>query len=393
MNDFEFYTPTKVFFGRNKELLVGKIIREYGYKKVLVHYGGGSAIRSGLIGRIINSLDESGIEHVELGGVVPNPRLTLVEKGIEVCKREGVDMILAVGGGSVIDSSKAIALGLFNVKNDVWDFFDKKASPKGIYPVGVVLTIAAAGSEMSNSCVITNDRTGEKKGCRSDHNRPLFAVMNPELTETLPSYQTACGIVDIMMHTLERFFATGRGNDLSDKIALSLLLCVTQNGLKLLEKPRDFYARSEIMWASSISHNGLTGMGSSEVFVCHPMEHELSALFDVAHGAGLAVIFPAWARHVYQKDVSRFALYAREVWGVDEADDATAALAGIIATEEYFKKLNMPLDFTSLGIGVLTSDQIEFMVDRITANGSKQIMGYVPLYKDDIVEIYNSINH
>ena len=314
-----------------------------------------------------------------------------MKQGIELCKQENVDFILAVGGGSAIDSSKAIALGAYN-DTDVWNFCIGKEIPKGILPIGCVLTIAAAGSEMSNSCVITNDFTGEKKGCRTDYNRPLFAVMNPEINYTLSAYQTACGIVDIMMHTLERFFASGRGNELTDRIAISVLLCVVENGLKSLLNPKDFASRSELMWAGSLSHNNLTGLGGSGVFVCHPIEHELSAMFDVAHGAGLAVVFPAWARYVVERDVERFAEYAEKVWGVCGDNRLNVAIKGIEETEKYFKKINMPLTFTELGIGVQTDEVLWQLADGCTNKGQKIINGFVSLDLVDVYKILKSAN-
>ncbi len=391
MNNFEYYTPTKVYFGKGYENNVGEYIKNYGAKKVLLHYGKGSAVKSGLIDRVKKSLDANGLKCVDLGGVEPNPRLSLVKHGIELCKQENVDFVLAVGGGSAIDSSKAIALGVCN-DTDVWNFFVGKEIPKSILPMGCVLTIAAAGSEMSNSCVITNDYTGEKKGCRTDYNRPLFAVMNPELTYTLPSYQTACGIVDIMMHTIERFFAIGRGNELTDKIAISVLLCVVENGVKSLIKPSDFKSRSELMWAGSLSHNNLTGLGSNGGFVCHPIEHELSAKFDVAHGAGLAVVFPAWARYVVARDIERFAEYAEKVWNVCGDNRLDIAIKGIEKTEEFFKEINMPLTFTDLGIGVQSDDVLWQLANGCTNNGQKTINGFVPLTVDDIYQILKSVN-
>lgn len=391
MNNFEFYSPTKIFFGKDTERSVGKIIASYGYKKVLVHFGGGSAERSGLIDRVRLSLEENNVEYFLMGGVKPNPRLSLVETGIQFCKDNSVDFILAVGGGSVIDSSKAIALGLVD-DGELWDFFSRKRTPKGAWPVGVILTIAAAGSEMSNSCVISNDYTGEKRGCRSDYNRPLFAIMNPELTYTLPDYQLSCGIVDMIMHTIERYFSLGRGNDLSDRIAAETIKCVIENGLKSLINPTNYDYRSELMWAGSISHNNLTGLGSQNNFVCHAIEHELSAMFDVAHGAGLAVVFPAWARYIYKKDVNRFADLARLVWSIFDEDKEKAALEGIRAFENLFRKINMPLTLTELGLQVLDDDQIEALADGCTSNGAAVINAFVPLSKADVINIIVSIN-
>ena len=288
MNNFTFYAPTKVVFGKGTESQVGALVAAQNCKKVLLHYGSGSVKKTGLLDRVKKSLDESGISYVELGGVVPNPRLSLVREGIALCKKEGVDFLLAVGGGSVIDSAKAIGYGCAN-DFDVWDIFERKNQPKACLPVGVVLTIAAAGSEMSNSAVITNEDGWKKRGSNSDTCRPKFAIMNPELTMTLPEYQTMCGSTDILMHTMERYFTSQGNMELTDSIAEGLMRTVISNTKILLKNPKDYDARAEIMWASSLSHNDLTGLGNGgNDFASHRLEHELGGMFDVAHGAGLA---------------------------------------------------------------------------------------------------------
>ena len=296
MFNFNFYTPTRVVFGKETEYRIGKLVKNVNCKKVLLHYGSGSVIRSGLLGRIKESLDASGVTYVELGGVVPNPRLSLVRKGIELCRKEGVDFLLAVGGGSVIDSAKAIGYGLAN-DGDVWDFYEHTRQASACLPIGVVLTIAASGSEMSNSSVITNDETLEKRGYNNDISRPVFAVMNPEITMTLPPYQTACGCTDILMHTMERYFTNGGNMEITDAIAEGLMRTVITNAKILVDDPDNYDARAEVMWSGSLSHNGLTGCGNDGGdFASHLLEHEIGGMFDVAHGAGLAAIWGSWAR-------------------------------------------------------------------------------------------------
>ena len=326
MNDFQFYAPTKIIFGRGTERRVGSLVAKFPCKKVLLHYGSGSVKRTGLLDRVKASLREAGIPFVELGGVVPNPRLSLVREGIALCKKEGVDFLLAVGGGSVIDSAKAIGYGCAN-DFDVWDIFEKKRQPAACLPIGVVLTIAAAGSEMSNSAVITNEDGQKKRGSNSDTCRPKFAIMNPELTMTLPPYQTRCGCTDILMHTMERYFINDGTMEITDSIAEALMRTVVHNALILEQKPDDYDARAEIMWASSLSHNDLTGCGNGgNDFATHRLEHELGGMFDVAHGAGLAALWGSWARYVYKDCLPRFKKFARTVWNIaaDDTDEAVA---------------------------------------------------------------------
>lgn len=391
MNGFSFYCPTKIYFGRDSTDICGTAAKECGATRVLIHYGGQTCVKNGLLCQIEKTVAAQGLYYITLGGAKPNPVLSLVREGIDLCKRENIDFIIAVGGGSVIDSAKAIALGAANPKLDIWDdIYCGKTAPKTSLPVGVVLTIAAAGSETSRSAVITNDDNGIKQGFSSDLNRPHFACMDPTLTYTLPPYQTASGIVDIMMHTLERYFASGRGNEMSDRIAEQLLSNVVCYGKIAMDKPDDYKARSEIMWAGSLSHNGLTGLGGSQAFVAHPMEHPLSGIYDVTHGAGLAVIWCKWARYVYERDWERFAQYAVNVWGCDEQSDDLARV-GIEKTELFFRQIGMPLTFSELGIGVLSEDELSLMANRVTKNGTKTI-GCIPLDFDDIMNIYRSCN-
>ena len=369
IEDFTYYTPTKVVFGHGAESKTGALVAGLGCKKTLLHYGGGSAKRTGLLGRIRDSLREAGVSFVELGGVVPNPRLSLVNEGIELCRREGVDFILAVGGGSVIDSAKAIAYGVADEeRGDAWDFYARLRVPRACLPVGSVLTIAAAGSEMSCSSVITDEATETKRGYGNDLCRPKFAVMNPELTMTLPAYQTACGCVDILMHTMERWFGGGGRMELTDGIAAALMRTVIRNAKILVAEPENYDARAEVMWAGSLSHNGLTGCGTDGGdWATHQLEHEIGALFDVAHGAGLAAVWGSWARYVYKENPARFAQFATEVMGLQPAaTDEETALAGIAAMEEFYRELKMPVTIRELGIEP-TGAQLKEMAEKCAA--------------------------
>ena len=389
MINFEYYSPTKVIFGKDTEKQVGAEIKKLGVKKVLVHYGGGSAVKSGLLDRVYASLDEAGISYVSLGGVKPNPRLSLVYEGIELAKKEGVDFLLAVGGGSVIDSSKAIAYALANDVEDIWDYFIGKGAPTACAPVGVILTIAASGSETSNSCVITKEEGWLKRSLNTDLARPKFAIMNPELTYSLPWYQTACGAVDIMMHTMERYFTNVKHVELTDRIAEGLLVTVLQNAPKLLENPQDYDARAELMWAGSLSHNGLTGTGRIGDFASHKIEHEIGGMFDVAHGAGLAAIWGSWARYVYKNDIGRFAQFAVRVHGceMDFDNPEATALEGIRKMEDFYRLMKMPTNLRELGLPDVTDEQIFEMADKCTNHGAIKVGSFVPLTTEDIVAI------
>lgn len=388
MEDFVYYTPTKVVFGRGAEMQTGSLVAARGCKKVLIHYGGGSAKRSGLLDRIKHSLDAAGVAHVELGGVVPNPRLSLVYKGIELAKTEGVDFILAVGGGSVIDSAKAIGYGVANAF-DVWELYNFTKKATACLPIGAVLTIAAAGSEMSQSSVITNEDGWIKRGYGSEYCRPAFAILNPELTMTLPPYQTACGCADILMHTMERYFNHTGSMELTDGIAEALMRTVIKNARILMEEPHNYDARAEVMWAGSLSHNGLTGCGSDGGdWATHKLEHELGGMFDVAHGAGLAAVWGSWARYVYDADPARFARFAVKVLGVSPAaDDTATALAGIAAMEDFYRSIGMPTTLRELGIDP-TEEQIEELAAKC-AVAVKGTAGVVkPLRQADLAAIY-----
>lgn len=394
ISDFTYYTPTKVIFGKNTESHVGSLVANEGCKKVLVHYGSESAKKSGLLERVTTSLAKQGIDYVTLGGVVPNPRLSKVHEGIELCKQEGVDFILAVGGGSVIDSAKAIGYGLYH-GGEVWDFYDQTRQIQGCYPVGAVLTIAAAGSEMSNSSVITNEDGNLKRGANHDSSRCRFAIMNPELTYTLPEYQTMSGAVDIMMHTIERYFVKGSTMDLTDQMAEALLRSVMEAATKLKQDGRDYDARATLMWASSLSHNGLMGCGHSHRgdWAPHQLEHEMGGMFDVAHGAGLSAIWISWAKYVYQEAPERFARFGRNVLGLAGSTDAKAdALATIEAMRRFFRSIDMPTNFAELGIQP-TEDQIEEMTVKATFWGKRTLGDVMVLGKDQIRAVYELAAH
>ena len=389
MFGFEHYTPTEVIFGKRAEERIGELLSARGARKVLIHYGGSSALRSGLIGRVKAALEASGIRYAELGGVVPNPHLSKVREGIALGLREEIDFILAVGGGSVIDSAKAISYGLAEPEKDVWELFEHKRKAKGFLPLASILTIAAAGSETSSSCVITNEQTREKRSYDDNLSRPLFTVMNPALTMSLPDYQTESGCTDILMHTMERYFTQGGNMELTDAIAEGLLKTVMKYAEILHRDPQNYEARAEVMWAGSLSHNGLTGCGSDGGdFASHRLEHELSGMFDVAHGAGLAAIWPSWARYVYQDCLPRFVRYALNVMGVppQESDRATA-LRGIEAREDFFRRIGMPTNLRELGIAP-TEEQIRQMAESCAraAGGSKGSAKV--LYQEDMAEIY-----
>lgn len=387
-SDFTYYTPTKVVFGKESDRQLGALIKARGAKKVLIHYGGGSVERNGVLKRVEEALAAEKIAYVKLGGVVPNPHLSLVYEGIELCKKEGVDFILAVGGGSVIDSAKAIGYGVAN-DGDVWDFYEHTRTAEACLPVGAVLTIAAAGSEMSDSCVITNEKTGSKRGYSSDLSRCKFAVMNPEFTMTLPEYQTMSGAVDILMHTMERYFNLSDNMELTDEISEGLMRTVLKYARVLKETPDDYKARAELMWAGSLSHNGLTGCGVKQTdFATHKLEHELGGMFDVTHGAGLAALWGTWARYVCNAAPGRFVKFAVNVMGVEpQVDDAATIESGIRAMEDFYREVHMPTSLKELGIEP-TDEQIEEMAERCVAACGGPAGVVVPLYKEDMIEIY-----
>ena len=386
MLNFVHYTPTKVFFGKDTEKEVGKIIKEYGFKKIMLHYGGGSIKKSGLYDTVVNSLKENDIEFFELGGVSANPKLSLVREGVELAKKEKPELILAVGGGSVIDSSKAIAAGAL-VDFDPFLFNLKEKTPEKTIPVATILTLSAAGSEMSNSCVVTDEENKLKRGFSSDLNRPLFSILNPELTYSVSPRQTACGIVDIMMHTLERYFTREKNVDLTDRIAEGLLKSVMDAGRKAMENPMDYEARATLMWASSLSHNGLTGDGRQVFLTCHQIAHEINGIYDnLAHGETLAIVFPAWAKYMVNKDVDSFSRFAVRVMNVDMnfENPMETALLGIRKIEEFFKSVNMPVTLKEVGADCSLFPE---MAEKCTNFGKRKLDCLVPLDKEDIINI------
>ncbi len=385
MKDFVFNTPTKVFFGKEKHKEVGRIVKDYGFSKIMLMYGMGSIKKNGLFDEVTASLSENGIEFVEMGGVEPNPKLDYVRKAANVAKKEKVELILAVGGGSAIDAAKYTAASVAN-DCDPWDFPTGKCVPEKGMPVACILTIAAAGSEMSCSAVISNTELNMKRGFNNEINRCLFAICNPELSYTVSPYQTACGIVDIMAHTMERYFTVCEDTEITDRVAEGVLKAVISSGKKLKENPRDYDARANMMWASSISHNGLTGAGRENALCVHQLEHALSGEFDeIAHGAGLAVLFPAWGRYIYKHNIPRFAQFARNVWDVCEADDEAGAIPGIERMSEFFGFIGMPLTLREFGIG---EDSLDRLADLCTYHRTRTVKSYVELDYEKIKEIF-----
>lgn len=389
MNNFIYETPTKVYFGKNEELKIGRLIAEYHPNKVLIHFGGQSAKSSGLLDRVENCLKEEGIDFIELGGVVPNPELSLVRKGIALCLEENVDFILAVGGGSVMDSAKDIANGVANPDVDVWDFSLKKAVPEKTLNKAAILTLAAAGSEMSNSCVITNTETGEKRGYGGSFNRMNFAIENPELTYTVNPYQTACGAVDIALHTIERYFCEGNDTYLTDAVAEAVIKSVMKAGKDCIADPTDYEARANMMWASSIAHNGLTDCGKDYYqLTVHQLEHEVSGMYpQVAHGAGLAALWCSWARYVYSANIPRWLQFSANVWNLDidfEHPEKTIE-AAINCQENYYREIGMPTNLKSLDV---EEDKLEALTLGVTRNNTRTLKGYKELDYEDILAIF-----
>ena len=387
MNNFNFYSPTYFAFGRDREQDAGALVKRFGGTKVLIHYGGGSVIRSGLLDRTKASLAAEGLPFIELGGVKPNPRSGLVYEGIDLCRREGVDFILAVGGGSTIDSAKAIAAGVVYY-GDFWDFYSGKYIDKAL-PVGTILTIAAAGSEGSPDSVITNENGMFKRGATGDAIRPKFSILNPALTQTLPPYQTACGITNIMAHLYERYLTNTKEVEVTDRLIEALLLTMIHEGPRVIENPNNYDARANIMWTGMMAHNNAVGVGRSQDWTSHDIEHELSALYDCAHGAGLAVTMPAVFTYVMQHDVMRFAQVAVRVWGcqMDFAHPEVTAKAGIEALRSFLCSIGMPKDFA--GLGAKEEDIPKMVQSLVYGNGRQGVIGgFVPLNAEDCAKIY-----
>lgn len=392
-NSFEYFSPTRVIFGKETEKQTGKLIRGYGGSRVLVLYGGKSAVRSGLLDLVKESLKEEELYFQELGGIVPNPHLDKVYEGIEIGKNEGIDFLLAVGGGSVIDTAKAIAYGLGEPEKDVWELYEHTRKARKCLPVASVLTIAAAGSETSRSSVITNEKTLEKRAYDDNLARPKFAIMNPEFTKTLPDYQTESGCTDIMMHTMERYFTNGGNMEITDALAEGLLRTVMENAKILHTEPDNYDARAEIMWAGSLAHNDLTGCGNDGGdFMSHKLEHELGGMFDVTHGAGLAAIWPSWARYVYKYCLPRFVKYAKNVMGVTAGgSDEETALLGIKAMEEFYHSIGMPVNLKELGIHP-TEEQIREMAEGCLKASGSSTGSAKKLDLQDMIRIYQMAN-
>lgn len=384
MDNFDFYSPTEFVFGKGRENEAGTYVKKYGGTKVLIHYGGQSAKKSGLLDRVIASLDKEGVPYVELGGVQPNPRDTLVYKGIDLARTENIDFILAVGGGSVIDSAKAIAMGV-PYGGDFWDFYSGKSAAKAL-PVGTVLTIAAAGSEGSGDSVITKEDGMLKRGASSPAIRPRFSVMNPELTMTLPPYQTACGATDIMAHVFERYFTNTKEVEITDRLCEAVLATMVRETPRVIADPANYEARANIMWAGTVAHTNVVGVGRDQDWNSHGIEHELSALYDCAHGAGLAVIMPAWMEFVYKHDVMRFCQMAVRVFGcnMNYDDPESTAVAGIKAFRRFLHDIGMPINFTELGA---KAEDIPVLVEKFGL-GDGQTGGFVKLSSTDVAEIY-----
>ncbi|MGB4660271.1 MAG: iron-containing alcohol dehydrogenase [Mobilitalea sp.] len=384
MNNFTFYSPTYFVFGKNTENEAGHYVKRFGGSKVLLHYGGGSVIRSGVLDRVKASLAKENIDFVELGGVKPNPRSGLVYQGIKLCLEEGVDFVLAIGGGSAIDSSKAIAAGV-EYEGDFWDFYEGKPITKAL-KVGTILTIAAAGSEGSGDSVITKEEGMKKRGASGEAIRPAFSILNPDLTMTLPAYQTACGSTDIMAHVFERYFTNTKEVEITDRLCEGVLQTMVKEVPKIIADPEDYEARANIMWAGMVAHNNIVGVGRDQDWASHSIEHELSALYDCAHGAGLAVIFPAWMTYVMKHDVNRFAQVAVRVWGcnMDFANPEVTAREGIERFKKFLTSIGMPINFKELG--ALEEDipkLVENMGDDNDTWGS-----FVKLKKQDVEKIY-----
>ncbi len=385
MDNFNFYSPTEFVFGKNRENEVGTLVKKYGGKRILIHYGGGSVVKSGLLDRVKKSLDEQGLYYAELGGVKPNPRDTLIYEGIELCRKENIDFILSVGGGSCIDSAKGIAIGV-SYEGDFWDFYTRRAEVTKALPIGTVLTIAAAGSEGSGASVVTQEATKLKRDVGSDLLRPVFSVLNPELMYTLPAYQTACGATDIMAHIFERYFTNTDEVEVTDRLCEALLLTMKKETPRVIADPENYDARANIMWAGTVAHNDIVGVGRSQDWNSHGIEHELSGLYDCAHGAGLAVIMPAWMEFVMNHNIMRFAQMAVRVWGCEmnfEHPEVTAK-EGIRCFRRFLHDIGMPINFAELGA---KEEDIPLLVKNQGLNGGKT-WGFVRLSEEDITEIY-----
>ena len=390
MNPFQFYLKTEVVFGEGSHKQAANLAKKHGGSRVLVVFGGGSCVRSGLLETVTNGLRAEGLSVDTFGGAQPNPRLAHARNGVKKALEFGADLILAVGGGSSIDTAKAIAVGAANEGTDIWDFWTRKAVPEKTLPVGVVLTLPAAGSETSDSAVLTDEETMTKRGLTTDLNRPVFAVLDPALAATLPKYQVACGVTDILMHTLDRYFNPVSDNEISDALAEALLRVVLENGTKVYADPADLHAMSEIMWCGSLSHNGLTGLGGKKDFAVHQLGHALSARYDVAHGASLAAVWGSWAKAVADADnYVRFARFGRNVWGIEEQDHKKAALLAIEKQVGYFKSLQMPVSLKDFGLGDMDTEELA----ELCSYGKTRTIGTFKVLDHEAVSaIYRAAN-
>ena len=393
MNSFTFYMPTEILFGRGAEEKTASAVQKHGGRRVLIVFGGGSVKKSGLLDRVERGLETAGVLFAEFGGAQPNPLLSHARDGVRAAAKFGADFILAIGGGSAIDTAKAIAHGAANLDIDLWDFWSGKRPVERSLPVGVVLTIAAAGSETSNSAVLTNEETGKKCGVNTEFNRPAFAIMNPELTYTLPRQQLACGIADIMMHTLDRYFTHETGNSFTDRVAEALLKNVVRYAKAAMTNHRDYEAMSELMWCGSVSHSGFTSLGRTMDFGVHKLAHELSGRFDVTHGAALTAMWGAWARYVYGDAPERFAQYAENVWDISIGTVEERARAGIRETEDFWRGLGLPLSLGELGVGVQDEEALAYLADMCTDRGNKTVGVFHPIDRETALAIYRLANH
>ena len=389
MHSFEYSCPTEIIFGQGAEDKVAEKIRKYGGKRVMIIYGGGSAVKSGLLDKVKERLKDFNLKIK--GGVKPNPRLSFAREAIQEAIDAQINFLLAIGGGSVIDTAKAIALGVANPNADIWDHWTQKINLEKSLPVGVILTIAAAGSETSDSAVLTNEESGKKAGSTTP--RPAFAIMNPQFALTVPHYPMICGIADIIMHTLERYFSKIEGNEFTDMVAESLIKNVMAQSKNLLKNPQDLHAMSEIMWCGSVSHTGFTGLGRDRDFSAHKLGHELSGRYDVAHGASLTAVWASWARTVYTVKPERFANFAEKIFGITDGTIDERARAGIDAMENYFRELGTPTNFSELGIGIQSDAELEFLANMVTSNGTKKVATFQPMDKNLVLKIYHKANH
>ncbi len=394
MQSFQYYIKTNVVFGEGSVCRTAELVKKHGGSRVLVVYGGGSAKRSGLLDRVFALLDEALLPYDSIGGVQPNPRVELAREGVKRAVEFRADLILAVGGGSVIDTAKAIAHGAANPETDIWEFWKRREVLMRSTPVGVILTIPAAGSETSDSAVLTNEQEQEKRGLNTDLNRPAFAILDPKLAMTLPPQQVSCGVTDILMHTLDRYFTPADDNELTDALAEALLRVVIRNGPKVVENENDLHAMSEIMWCGSVSHNGLTGLGAPREFTTHQLGHALSEKFDAIHGETLSAMWGSWARYVWETKPARFARFARNVWDVDDVDADEAAMLGIEATENFFRSLHMPVSLGELkDVGVQSEEGLQELALRCSYQKTRTIGSFRVLGYDEMLEIYRLANH